>query len=101
MPKNLYCNLLGSSPNIQNLESKIFAKYCKRLISKVSSRSRNVQVSVSSGVFAQSLALVSVSQRQYLVSVSKILAKTPALANKRKGDGQRELQEEAGKSKEV
>ena len=80
MPRNLYCNVLGSSQNVQNLVSKIFAKYCTRLVSKVSSRSRHVQVSVSSRVFAQSLGLVSVSQRQCLVSVSKILAETPALA---------------------
>ena len=60
MPRNLFCNVLGSSPNVQNLVSKIFANYCKRLVSKVS-------------------CLVSVSQRQYLVSVSKILAETPAL----------------------
>ena len=79
MPKNLFCNVLGSSPNVQNLLSKIFAKYCKRLISKVSSRSRPVQVSISFRVFAQSLGLVSVSQRQCLVSVSKISAETPAL----------------------
>ena len=69
MPRNLYCNVLGSSPNVQNLVSKIFAKYCKRLVSKVSclvsvlersslglvssfclkSRSRNVNVSSRSG----------------------------------------------------
>ena len=57
MPRNLYCNMLESSPNFQNLVSKIFAKYCKRLVSKVSSRFRKVQVSVSSRVFAQSLNL--------------------------------------------
>ena len=27
--------MLGSLPNVQNLASKIFAKYCKRLVSKV------------------------------------------------------------------
>ena len=69
MPKNLYCNVLGSSLNVQNLVSKIFAKYCKHLVSKVS-----CLVSERS-----SLGLVSVSQRQCLVSVSKILAETPAL----------------------
>ena len=37
MPRNLYCNVLGNSPNVQNLVSKIFAKYCKRLVLKVSS----------------------------------------------------------------
>ena len=36
MPKNQYCIVLGSSPNVQNLVSKMFAKYCKRLVSKVS-----------------------------------------------------------------
>ena len=36
MPRNLYCNVLGNSTNVQNLLSKIFAKYCKRLVSKVS-----------------------------------------------------------------
>ena len=36
MPRDLYCNVVGSSPNVQNLVSKIFAKYCKRLVSKVS-----------------------------------------------------------------
>ena len=35
MPRNLYCNVLGSSRNVQNLVSKIFAKYCERLVSKV------------------------------------------------------------------
>ena len=51
MPRNLYCNVLGSSPNVQNLVSKIFAKYCKRLVSNVS-----YLVSVSEG---SSLGLVS------------------------------------------
>ena len=63
MPRNLYCNVLGSSPNVQNLVSKIFAKYCKRLVSKVSSPSRKVQVSVSSRVFAQSLGLATSMSR--------------------------------------
>ena len=83
MPRNLYCNVLGSSPHVQNLVSKIFANIANVWFQKtrVSSRSRNVQVSVSSRVFAQSLGLVSVSQRQCLVSVSvsKILIETPAL----------------------
>ena len=39
----------------------------------------NTKVSVSSRVFAQSLSLDSVSQRQCLVLVSKTLAETPAL----------------------
>ena len=62
--------------SVKNIANVWFQK------SRVSSRSRNVQVSVSSRVFAQSLGLVSVSQRQCLVSVSvtKILAETPALA---------------------
>ena len=58
---------------LQNIANVWFQK------SRVSSRSRNVQVSVSSRVFSKSLGLVSVSQRQCLVSVSKILAETPAL----------------------
>ena len=74
MPRNLYCNVLGSSPNVQNLVSKIIAKYCKRLVSKlsclVSVSQRQCLVSVSSRVFAQSFGLV---------SVSKILAETSAL----------------------
>jgi len=49
--------------------------------SRVSFRSQHVQVSVSSPLFAQSFRLVSVSERQCLVSVSKILAETPALRN--------------------
>ena len=73
MPRNLYCNVLGSSPHVQNLVSKIFANIANVWFQKtrVSSRSRNVQVSVSSRVFARSLSLVSVSQRQCLVSVSQ------------------------------
>ena len=51
MPRNLYCNVLGSLPNVLNLVSKIFAKYCKRLVSKVL-----CLVSVSEGL---SLGLVS------------------------------------------
>ena len=41
----------------KNLVLKIFATFCKRLISKVSSWSRRVQVSVSSRLFAKSLGL--------------------------------------------
>ena len=63
MPRNLYCNVLGSSRNVQSLASKTFAKCCKRLVSKVSSRSRNVQVSVLSRVFAQSLGLATSMSR--------------------------------------
>ena len=84
MPRNLSCNVLGSSPHVQNLVAKICANIANVWFqkSRVSSRSRNVQVSVSSRVFAQSLGLVSVLQRQCLVSVSvsKILTETPALA---------------------
>ena len=58
---------------LQNIANVWFQK------SRASSRSRNLQVSVSSRVFAQSFGLISVSQRQCLVSVSKILAETPAL----------------------
>ena len=83
MPRNLYCNVLGSSTNVENLTSKYLQNIANVWFqkSRVSSRSRNVQVSVSSQVFAQSLGLVSVSQRQCLVSISvlKILAETPAL----------------------
>ena len=57
MPRHLYCNVLGSSPNIQNLVSKIFAKYCKRLVSKVS-------------------CLVSVSERSSLGLVSSFCSKS-------------------------
>ena len=53
--------------NLQNLLLKIFAKFYKRLVSKVS-----CLVSVSSRLFAKSFGLV---------SVSKILAETPALLN--------------------
>ena len=65
MPRNLYCNMLGSSPNVQNLVSKIFAKYCKRLVSKVSCL---VSVSERSSlglarVFAQSLGLATSMSR--------------------------------------
>ena len=73
MPRNLYCNVLRSSPNVQNLVSKIFEKYCKRLVSKVSclisvsERSSLGLVSVSS---RSRLGLVSVSSRLGLVSVS-------------------------------
>ena len=67
------------TPNAQNLVSKVFPNIANVWFQKyrVSSRSRHVQVSVSSRVFAQSLGLVSVSQRQCLVS--KILAETSAL----------------------
>ena len=57
MPRNLYCNVLESSPNVQNLMSKIFAKYCKRLVSKVS-------------------CLVSVSERSSLGLVSSFCSKS-------------------------
>ena len=57
MPRNLYRNVLGSSPNVQNLVSKIFAKYCKRLVSKVS-------------------CLVSVSERSSLGLVSSFCSKS-------------------------
>ena len=57
MPRHLYCNVLGSSPNIQNLVSKIFVKYCKRLVSKVS-------------------CLVSVSERSSLGLVSSFCSKS-------------------------
>ena len=54
MPRNLYCNVLGSSPNVQNLVSKIFAKYCKRLVSKVSclvSVSKRSSLGLATSVF--------------------------------------------------
>ena len=54
MPRNLYCNVLGSSPNVQNLVSKIFAKH---LVSKVS-------------------CLVSVSERSSLGLVSSFCSKS-------------------------
>ena len=54
---HLCCNALGSSPNVQNLVSKIFAKYCKRLVSKVS-------------------CLVSVSERSSLGLVSSFCSKS-------------------------
>ena len=57
MARNLYCNVLGSSPNVQNLESKIFSKYCKRLVSKAS-------------------CLVSVSARSSLGLVSSFCSKS-------------------------
>ena len=63
MPGNLYCNELESSPNVQNLGSKIFAKYCKR----------NVQVSVSSRVFAQSLGLATSMSRLGLEDIGRAL----------------------------
>ena len=74
MPRNLYCNVLETSPNVQNLVSKIFAKYCKRFVSKVS-----CLVSFKSRSRPKFLLKISVSQRQCLDSVSKILAETPAL----------------------
>ena len=57
MPRNLYCNVLGCSPNVQNLVLKIFAKYCNCLISKVS-------------------CLVSVSTRSSFGLVSSICSKS-------------------------
>ena len=65
MPRNVYCNVLGSSPHVQNLVSKIFANIANVWFqkSRVSSRSRNVQVSVSSRVFAQSLGLATSMSR--------------------------------------
>ena len=59
MPRNLYCNVLESSPNVQNLVSKYLQNIANVWFqkSRVSSRSRNVQVSVSSRVFAQILGL--------------------------------------------
>ena len=83
MPRNLYCNVLGSLSNVQNLVPKYLQSIANVWFqkSRVSSRSRHVQVSVWSRVFAQSLGLVLVSQRQCLVSVSasKILTETSAL----------------------
>ena len=58
MPRNLYCNVLGSSLKVQNLVSKIFAKYCKRFVSKVS-----CLVSVSCQVFAQNLGFTTSMSR--------------------------------------
>ena len=66
MPRNLHCNVLGSSPNVQNLESKIFENIANVWFQK--SRSR-----------LEFLLNVSVSPRQYLVSVFRILAETQAL----------------------
>ena len=57
MSRNLYCNVLGSSLNVQNLVSKIFAKNCKRLVSKVS-------------------CLISVSERSSLGLVSSFCSKS-------------------------
>ena len=76
MSRNLYCNVLGSLPNVQNLVSKILAKYCKRLVSKVS-----CLVSVSERSSLGLGTLKSRSRLEFLlkVSVSKILAETPAL----------------------
>ena len=62
MPKNLYCNVLGNSPNVQILVSKNIANIWFQK-SRVSSRSRNVQVSVSSQDFAQSLGLATSMSR--------------------------------------
>ena len=74
MPRNLYCNVLGSSLNVQNLVSKILQTFgFKSLVSRLGlgpfkSRSR-----------LEFLLKVAVSQRQCLDSVSKNLAETPAL----------------------
>ena len=76
MPRNLYCNVLGSSPNVQNLVSKIFALQTfgfKSLVSRLGLRM------FKSRYRLEFLLKISVSQRQCLASVSKILAETPAL----------------------
>ena len=71
---------LGSSSKVQNLVSKIFAKYCKHLVSKVSSLVSGLKTFKSRSRL-EFLLKVSVLQRQCLdlVSVSKILAESPAL----------------------
>ena len=65
MPKNLYCNVLGSSPNVQNLVSKYFQNIANVWFqkSRVSSRSRNIPFLILSRVFAQSLGLATSMSR--------------------------------------
>ena len=65
MPRNLHCNVLGSSPNVQNLVSKYSQNIANIWFQKslVLSWSWHVQVSVSSGVFAPSLSLATPMSR--------------------------------------